>query len=122
MNVYKNLYETMLIVLKKIIPRLPKEEKYDLVDQMRRCCKGSPALIAEGFAKRYQIRSWHKYLEDAIGEINEMIHHLNVCADVYSDFVDEKDIMAARELYEISARQCYRLKEAWQDFHEKRQR
>lgn len=52
--VYKNLYKAMIIVLTKIIPDLPKEEKFDLVDQMRRCCKAGPALIAEGFAKRYQ--------------------------------------------------------------------
>lgn len=52
--VYQNLYKAMKIVLTKIIPRLPKEEKYNLVDQMRRCCQAAPALIAEGFAKRYQ--------------------------------------------------------------------
>ncbi len=121
LDVYKNLYKAMLVVLKKIIPRLPKEEKYDLVDQMRRCCKSSPALIAEGFAKRYQSRSWHKYLEDTLGEINEMIHHLNVCLDIYGDFVSRKEVEDIRGLYEISARQCYRLKEVWQDFHEKRQ-
>ena len=121
LDIYKNLYQAMLIVLKKIIPRLPKEERYDLVDQMRRCCKSSPSLIAEGFAKRYQIRSWRKYLEDAIGEINEMMHHLSVCSDIYSDYLDKKDVEEVLRLYEISARQCYRLKESWQDFHEKRQ-
>ncbi|MBU4142926.1 hypothetical protein KJ590_02905, partial [Patescibacteria group bacterium] len=59
--------------------------------------------------------------ENAIGEINEMIHHLNVCLDVYSDYVNKKDVEDAFRLYEISARQCYRLKEVWRDFHEKRQ-
>ena len=76
--VYQNTYKAMLVVLKEIILNLPKEEKFDLVDQMRRCCKACPALIAEGFAKRYQKRNWNKYLEDAIGEINEMQHHLDV--------------------------------------------
>jgi four helix bundle protein len=53
LRVYQNLYRAMIVVLIKIIPTLPKEERYDLVDQMRRCCKASPALLAEGFAKRY---------------------------------------------------------------------
>lgn len=30
--VYQNLYETMKVVLRDIIPSLPKEERFDLVD------------------------------------------------------------------------------------------
>ena len=54
LRIYQNLYEVMILVLTKIVPKLPREEKYDLGDQMRRACKAGPALIAEGFAKRYQ--------------------------------------------------------------------
>jgi hypothetical protein len=56
----------MILVLTKIIPRLPKDEKYDLTDQMRRICKAGQALIAEGFAKRYQKKNWQKYIDDTI--------------------------------------------------------
>lgn len=62
LRVYQGLYTAMTIVLTKIIPTLPKEEKYDLVDQMRRCCKACSALLAEGFAKRFQKINWQKYL------------------------------------------------------------
>jgi len=51
--VYQNLYRAMVLVLTKVLPNLPKEEQFDLKDQMRRACKAGPALIAEGFAKRY---------------------------------------------------------------------
>lgn len=54
LKVYQNLYKVILVVLKKIIPSLPKEEQFDLAGQMRRACKAAPALISEGFAKRYQ--------------------------------------------------------------------
>lgn len=121
LRVYQNTYEAMLIVHKEIIPRLPKEEKYDLVDQMRRCSKGIPALIAEGFARRYQKKSWNKYLEDAIGEINEMQHHLDVCIDIYSQYVNIQKCRQVRELYMTSAGQAYKLKSTWQNFHERRQ-
>jgi len=80
--VYQNLYKDMILVHTQIIPSLPKEEKFDLAPQMRRASKASPALIVEGFAKRYQKRQWQKYITDAIGECNEMIHHFSVCIDV----------------------------------------
>jgi len=119
--VYQNTYKAMLIVLKDIILSLPKEEKYDLVDQMRRCSKGIPSLIAEGFAKRYQVKSWRKYLDDTIGEINEIQHHLDVCMDVYPKFVNMKKCEEVKEIYEISSKQIYKLKESWKNFHEERQ-
>ena len=119
LEVYQRLYKAMLVVLKEIVPKLPSEEKYDLKDQLRRCCKSSPALLAEGFAKRHQVKSWKKYLEDAIGECNEMIHHLSVCVDVYAQYVD---IVLCRQLiktYDIASRQLYCLHENWKNFHQK---
>ena len=117
LRVYQNLYKAMVIVLTQIIPRLPKEEKYDLVDQMRRCCKAGPALLAEGFAKRYQKRNWRKYLDDTMGECNEMMHHLSVCVNVYSKYVDGKTCNELIKIYDKSNGQMYRLKESWKDFH-----
>lgn len=119
LEVYQRLYKLMLVTLKDIIPKLPVEEKYDLKDQLRRCCKSAPALVAEGFAKRYQPRSWKKYLEDAIGECNEMIHHLAVCIDVYSRYIDVEVSKSLIKNYDIANRQLYRLHENWKDFHQK---
>jgi len=117
LRIYQNLYRAMIIVLTKIIPKLPSEEKFDLKDQMRRACKAAPALIAEGFAKRYQKRNWQKYIDDTVGECNEMIHHLSVCIDVYSNFVDTKLCEKVIEIYDISCDQLYNLKQTWKDFH-----
>lgn len=118
LRVYQNLYQAMVIVLTKIVPNLPKEEKYDLADQMRRCCKASPALLAEGFAKRYQKINWQKYLNDTIGEANEMIHHLTVCLDIYSKYIDIEIVKKAINLYEYSCRQLSNLKKSWRNFHQ----
>lgn len=117
--VYQNLYKAMKIVLIKIIPSLPKEERFDLGDQMRRCCKASPALLAEGFAKRFQKINWQKYLNDTIGEANEMIHHLSICVDVYFNYVDVQLCKEIINLYDISCRQLTNLKKAWIKFHER---
>ncbi len=119
LRAYQNLYQAMKIVLIKIIPYLPKEEKYDLVDQMRRCCKAAPALLAEGFAKRYQKLNWQKYLNDTIGEANEMIHHLNICVDIYPTYVDVKLSKEVIDLYDFSCKQLTNLKKAWINYHER---
>ena len=37
----------MLIVFKQILPKLPKEEEYDLKSQLRRSSKAVPRLIAD---------------------------------------------------------------------------
>ena len=52
LDVYRRLSSLRKVVLVKIIVKLPVEEKYGLIDQMRRACKGSCAILAEGFAKR----------------------------------------------------------------------
>lgn len=117
LRVYQNLYQAMIIVLTKIIPNLPKEERYDLVDQMRRCCKACPALIAEGFAKRYQKINWQRYINDTIGEANEIIHHLTVCLDIYSKYVDVNIVKKVIDLYDLSCRQLTNLKKSWRNFH-----
>lgn len=119
LEVYQRLYRLMIIVLKDVVPKLPDEEKYDLKDQLRRCCKGAPSLVAEGFAKRYQPKAWKKYLEDAMGECNEMIHHLSVCKDIYPQYVPKELCEQLIKEYDISNRQLYRLHESWQDFHQK---
>ncbi|MFH1826215.1 MAG: four helix bundle protein [bacterium] len=111
--VYQNLYKAMVTVLTKIVPTLPKEEKFDLASQMRRACKAPPALIAEGYAKKHHQKSWKKYLDDAIGECNEMIVHLSCAKDVYAKYVDIGLCSELIKTYDISGKQLYRLAESW---------
>lgn len=119
LEIYRNLYQAMLIVHRDIIPSLPNGEKFDLIDQMRRASKAGPALIAEGFAKRYQVRQWRKYIHDTIGECNEMIHHLSACIDIYPKNVNIVLCREVIELYIRSCKQLTRLSQVWQDYHDK---
>jgi len=86
---------------------------------MKRASKSAPALIAEGFAKRYQKRQWQKYINDTIGECNEMIHHLSTCIDVYGQYVDVILCKKVIDLYDLSCKQLTKLGQSWQDYHEK---
>lgn len=111
LDVYKRTMEAAKEVLIRLIPRLPAVEKYDLADQLRRCCKAIPALIAEGYAKKHQTKAFQKYLEDALGECNEMNTHLTFCKDIYK--VDEKLCNELIDSYEISGKQLYNLRRNW---------
>lgn len=115
--VYQNLNRAAKVVIKDIIPTLPKEERFDLVDQMRRASKGAPSLIAEGFAKRYFKRQWRKYINDCIGECNEMIHHLTMCIELYDQYVDTQKCKKAIDIYNTSCKQLTKLGQVWKNYH-----
>lgn len=116
LHVYQNSYEGMLKVMDKIVPKLPESEKYDLTDQLRRACKAIPRLIAEGYAKRHQKAGFQKYLDDAMGECNEMVVSLSQSRDIYPTYVDIKLCEELIDLYDKSGRQLYKLSQAWRNF------
>jgi len=116
LEVYQNLYKAAILVMKEIIPKLPQDEKYGLKEQLNRACKSPCALIAEGFAKKHLKKSFKKYLDDAIGECNEMITHLSYCRDLYSREVDVKLCDQLIDLYDKSSRQLFNLGKVWKDF------
>jgi four helix bundle protein len=103
----------MLLVMTEILPKLPNEEKFGLVNQMRRACKAPLAIIAEGYAKKNYRKDWIKYINDAIGECNEMIVHLTCCKDLYSNFADTSLLENLIKEYDISGKQLFRLGESW---------
>lgn len=116
LEVYQNAYEASLVVLREVIPRLPKEEKFDLADQLRRSVKAVPRLIAEGFAKKHQSRGFQKYLDDAMAEANETIVGLSQCKDVYGHAVDPTLCEKLIDQYDMIGRQLHRLALAWDRF------
>lgn len=113
LEVYKTTYQAAIIVNTKIIPSLPEEEKFDLKSQMGRASKAIPALIAEGYAKKHHKNDWKKYLDDAIGECNEMITHLSFAKDLYPDKVNVKLCEELIESYNIAGKQLYSLGKSW---------
>lgn len=92
LEVYQRAYNSCLIVMKEIVPKLPDSEKFDLKDQLSRSSKAIPRLIAEGFAKKHQKAGFQKYLDDAMAESNET--GVSVC----------------------QSRDIYRPREAWSKF------
>lgn len=116
LEVYRDSYSSMLIVMKNIVLKLPNNEKYDLTDQLSRACKAIPRLIAEGYAKRHQRAGFQKYLDDAMAECNEMVVSLNQSKDLYSQHVDIQLCVKLIDSYDKCGRQLYKLSEAWNNF------
>ncbi len=116
LDVYQRTYKAAIVVMKKIIPKLPDSEKYDLKDQLSRSCKATPRLIAEGYAKRHQKHGFQKYLDDAMAECNETVVSVSQCKDIYSKHIDIKLCEKLIDTYDVSGRQLYRLEESWSRF------
>ena len=116
LEVYGNTYETMMVIMKEIVPKLPDSERYDLKDQISRACKAIPRLIAEGYAKRHQKSGFQKYIDDAMAECNEMVVSISQCRDIYPACVDVKLCDELVDTYDKSGRQLYKLGKAWREF------
>lgn len=114
LEVFQKSYSVSITVMKKIIPKLPLEEKFDLANQLRRSVKAIPRLIAEGYSKRHQRRGFQKYLDDALAESNETIVSLSQVRDIYNISPDLCNKIIKE--YEIISRQLYRLSAVWVSF------
>lgn len=101
---------------------MPDSEKYDLKDQTSRACKSIPRLITEGYAKRHQKAGFQKYLDDAMGECNEMIVNLEQSNDIYKIKPHTMSMEELIDLYDKSGRQLYNLSTAWMKFKSSRRR
>jgi four helix bundle protein len=111
LEVYRNTYSAAIKIHKTVIGKLPDHEKYDLIDQLRRSSKAVPRLIAEGYSKRHQKAGFQKYLDDALAECNETAVSLKQCRDIYN--IECEELIS---IYDISAKQIYRLAEVWTTF------
>jgi four helix bundle protein len=116
LDVYQNSYKAMLLIFKEILPKLPKEEEYDLKNQLSRSSKAVPRLIGEGYSKKHQKRGFQKYLDDAMAESNETIVSLTQARDLYKKLVDIDLCDKLLDDYDKISRQLYKLSIAWSNF------
>ncbi len=118
LQVYQESFQLQLEIEDQL-KNFPQTERFLLSDQMRRCCRGIPAIIAEGYSRREALKEFQKYLRDAGGEANEMINHLMLASHkgyIKPDLVDD---LISR--YEKLAKKLTNLKNNWQNFQSKDQ-
>lgn len=81
LTTWQKAHQLMLDVHKKLVPLLPKEEKYDLADQIRRSSKSVPANIAEGSGRYYYMDNV-RFCYNARGSLDETLSHLIAARDL----------------------------------------
>ena len=80
LKVYKLAYKLAMEIF-EITKSFPKEEKYSLVDQIRRSSRSVPANIAESWKKRQYPKMFVSKIIDAAGEAGETEVWLDVSKD-----------------------------------------
>lgn len=81
LKTWQKAHRLMLDIHRRILPILPKEEKYVLVDQLRRSSKSVPANIAEGSGRYYYMDNV-RFCYNARGSLDETLNHLIDCKDL----------------------------------------
>jgi four helix bundle protein len=81
LKVWQKSHQLMLDVHHKLLPLLPKEEKYGLADQVRRSSKSVGANLAEGAGCFYFMDNV-RFCYMARGSLDETLNHLVVSKDL----------------------------------------
>ena len=116
LEIYKNTYKASIDIIRNVLPKLPREERNDLVDQLRRSSKAIPTLLADGYSKKHQKNGFKKYLDDSLAECNETIVSLSHVKDLYAKYVDANLVDTLLDLYVISSKQIFTLRKRWRHF------
>jgi len=82
-----------------ITKRFPKDERFGLIDQIRRAASSIGANIAEGFG-RYHSNDKIRFIYNSRGSISECMNHVHLAKGL--EYIDENTLIALiRELNEM---------------------
>lgn len=77
----------LVLAIYKITKSFPSEERFGLIDQMRRCVVSITSNIAEGFSRR-TIKEKGQFFYMALGSITELQNQLLIVRDL--NYIDNK--------------------------------
>ena len=99
LEVWKNSRELVLIIY-KITSTFPKEEKYSLIDQMRRSSISISSNLAEG-SSRFSKKDKRHYINISYSSLMELLSQLYVVSDL--SYITSKELELIKErIYELS--------------------
>jgi len=114
LEIYKEGIQ-LALEIERLVRSFPKHELFLLVDQMRRASRAIAPLIAEGYAKRDSIKTFKKYLKDALGEANEMMSHLEL-SDQFGHIKKQGYAKKLIERYDRLGKKIANLRDNWQNY------
>lgn len=112
--VWKKSHELCLHIY-RVTKKLPKEEQYNLVNQMRRSSYGVPTNIAEGNARRLP-RDKARFFEIGLSSLEELHYQCRLSHDL--DYIDQSKF---EELAELIRSVSYLLTKLRMQFIHKKQ-
>lgn len=87
-------YREVRIFIMNLVKSYPKEEKYSIVDNMKRAARSATQNIAEGFG-RFHYREDMQFCRISRGSLFELIDDL--IASVDEGFISQEDYQLGRE-------------------------
>ena len=81
LRIYEKSYELCLKICKLYIA-LPKEERFILIDQIKRASLSIPLNIAEGYGKKESKAEFKRFLRMSLGSCNEVEVLLDMMYDL----------------------------------------
>ena len=117
LNCWKVGRELKGFIREEIRPLLPKTERFDLADQLRRAARSVTANIAEGYG-RYHYLDEAKFLSNSRGSAHEVLDHMIEAFD--EGYISEEQLIEARERLDevirlINGYRAYILKRVRED-------
>lgn len=88
------IFRIMIISLCK---EIPNDERYRLIDQIKRSSRSVTANIAEGYGRFHYLDNI-KFCRDARGSLNETFDHLTVALD--ESYINENKIIEYKQQFE----------------------
>ncbi len=95
----------------KIADQLPKDEKFDLRDQMCQAIKSVVDNIVEGYSHKETPTKAKSFWRALMGSANEMVEHLEQV--VLLDYVPALVIQPMADEYTVIAKQLNKLIQKW---------
>ena len=115
--VYQESYR-LALEMHQICLRLPKEEKYELVPQIRRAAISIPANIAEGYGRKNSEKEFKHFLRNAMGSTNEVKVYIDMIKDL--GYIEQETHKQLKARYETVNKQIYRLIQKWTKYETER--
>jgi four helix bundle protein len=104
LKAYRMTYD-LALEIQQVTKTFPKEEKFALIDQIRRSSRSVPANLAEAWKKRRYEKMFISKIIDAAGEVGETEVWLDFAKDF--GYLDEKKHNDLRSKYDEVSRMLY---------------
>jgi len=113
LDVYKKSFDLATRIFDQT-KLFPLEEKYSLVDQIRRSSRSVPVNIREGFAKRKYPDVFIRHLNDALGSSEETLAWLDFAYE--ANYIKKEKYDDLYKEYGVVGAMLYKLMNNWQKF------